>query len=139
MLGAICDKLDCAGAVACQRLHRASVDCLYALLCDIPDLWGHLLRRSRRRNATCSAARTRKSGEGMKGFPIGPVWVAIVWGVSIAILWAVLTVQPVQFDRHSSHPWLFPAPIEAARPLPSDAFKAKPARLGEHDCALGKT
>jgi hypothetical protein len=44
----------------------------------------------------------------MKGFIIGPVWAAIVWAVSIAILWAVLTMQPVQFDRHSSHLWLFP-------------------------------
>ena len=44
----------------------------------------------------------------MKGFPIGPVWVAIVRAVSIAILWAVLTMHPVQFDRHSSHLWLFP-------------------------------
>ena len=44
----------------------------------------------------------------MKGFTIGPVWVAIVWAVSIAILWAVLTMQPVQLERHASHLWLFP-------------------------------
>ena len=46
--------------------------------------------------------------KGMKGFPIGPVWVAIVWAFSIAILWAVLTMEPVQFDRHASHLSLFP-------------------------------
>ena len=44
----------------------------------------------------------------MKGFPIGPVWVAIVWAVSVAILCAVLTMQPVQLERHTSHLSLFP-------------------------------
>jgi hypothetical protein len=34
----------------------------------------------------------------MKGFTVSPVWVAIVWVASLAIVWAVLTMQPKQSD-----------------------------------------
>ena len=42
-----------------------------------------------------------------KAFTIG-VSLAIVWVVTIAIMWAVLTVHPAQVERHLNHLWLFP-------------------------------
>ena len=106
MLGAICNKLDCAGAVALVSVFIVLAWIAYAL-CLATGSLGPSRSPFSTAETHMLGARTRKSGEGMKGFTIGPVWVAIVWGVSIAILWAVLTVQPARFDRQSSHLWLF--------------------------------
>jgi hypothetical protein len=48
-----------------------------------------------------------RRGRRQKAFIIG-VSLAIVWVVTIAIMWAVLTGQPAQVERHRSHLWLFP-------------------------------
>jgi hypothetical protein len=44
----------------------------------------------------------------LKGFTRGPVIVAIVWVVSVAIVLAALTMKPAQVERHFNHLWLFP-------------------------------
>ena len=42
------------------------------------------------------------------GFTISPVWVAIMWAVSIATVWAMLTMQPAQFERYLNQLRLLP-------------------------------
>jgi hypothetical protein len=107
MLGAIYNKLDCAGAVALVSVFIVLAGIAYAL-CLVTGSLGPSRSPVSTAKRNMLGPSTRKSGEGIKGFTIGPVWVAIVWAVSIAILWAVLTMQPVKFDRHASHLSLFP-------------------------------
>jgi hypothetical protein len=106
MLGAICNKLDYAAAVALVSVFIAVAWIAYAL-CFVTAIWRTRMSDRINEPSRGMSPEPLRRRRRQKAFIIG-VSLAIVWVVTIAIMWAVLTGQPAQVERHRSHLWLFP-------------------------------